>query len=230
MTWVMYDSTEVAAIPVDATAVMGYIGPVQADNRFVTFPELVRLFPYARKVSIATHPELDAEGLDVERFDAGPTDFPGWWRRMMGQHRYRPFVYASRDAMGPVIALMSKDGIARGRYRLLSAHYGVGAHICSPSSCGANFTADGTQWTDTALGRSLDESLLASDWFPSSGPKRPKVHPKVKGATAGAALMAGIEAVLHAAGVKLSPAESSAIATVGAALGGYVTPSGRAAP
>lgn len=62
---------------------------------------------------------------------------------------------------------------------------------------------------------------------PRPKPKLPKPkppHPKTAGATAGAALAAAIYALLHAAGVHVTPLETAAIATVAAAIGGTVTP------
>jgi peptidoglycan hydrolase-like protein with peptidoglycan-binding domain len=59
----------------------------------------------------------------------------------------------------------------RGAVRLWTAHYGLGAHICGPSSCGAlSIDADGTQWTSSALGRTLDQSLLTDSFFGTPAP------------------------------------------------------------
>ena len=56
-------------------------------------------------------------------------------------------------------------------------------------------------------------------------PKLPKApHPKVIGTTAGAGLSAAIYAILHTAGVHITPLETTAIATVCAAVSGYITP------
>jgi hypothetical protein len=67
---------------------------------------------------------------------------------------------------GSVLPVLSQAKIARSSVRLWSAHYGLGEHICGPSSCGALSTeADGTQWTSSALGRVLDESELLATFF-----------------------------------------------------------------
>lgn len=230
MTRVMYDSIDVAQIPATARAVMGYVGPVTADNHFVTFPALVRRFKHANKLSVATHPEFSAEFLDVENGDARPADFVPWLRRMFVAGEDRPGLYASRDTVPTVIALATAAGIPRSRYRILSAHVGLGPHICSPTSCGASFTADGTQHTFKALGRNLDESLLSDTFFPPA-PKHKKVkpHPKVTAATLTSLIAAAITTAVHAAGLHIDPAEAAGITTAAAALGGYFFPTKRKA-
>jgi hypothetical protein len=63
---------------------------------------------------------------------------------------------------------------ARAAVRLWSAHYGLGEHICGPNSCGQlSIDADGTQWTSTAMGRNLDQSLLRTDFFGVPKPPPP---------------------------------------------------------
>jgi hypothetical protein len=65
-----------------------------------------------------------------------------------------------------ILPMLSQANIARSAVRLWSAHYGLGEHICGPSSCGAVPVAvDGTQWTSSALNLNLDQSLLESNFF-----------------------------------------------------------------
>lgn len=228
MTRVMYDAVDVGQIPADAGAVAGYV-----DGHFPTFRKLSRF--KANRLSITVTASNDAACLDVEPGDATPELAAGWVRRQLDRGQYRPVIYASRDTMPAIIHALQAAGIDRSRVRLWSAHWGIGPHICSSVACGASFTADGTQFTDKALGRSLDESLLVDDFFPAA-PKRKPVpvpkpkppHPKVAGATAGAALGAAISAVLHAAGVHITPAEANAISALGALVAGTVTPSKKA--
>jgi len=53
--------------------------------------------------------------------------------------------------------------------RLWSAHYGFGEHICGPASCKlVPVEVDGTQWTNSALNRNLDQSLLLENFFTTS--------------------------------------------------------------
>jgi hypothetical protein len=72
-----------------------------------------------------------------------------------------------------ILAVLSGAGIDRAKTRLWTAHYGLGEHICGPGTCGAlSINADGTQWTSSALGLVLDQSLLNDDFFTAatSGP------------------------------------------------------------
>ncbi len=65
-----------------------------------------------------------------------------------------------------ILPVLSQAGIARAQTRLWTAHYGLGEHICGPGSCGAlSIDADGTQWTSSARGLVLDQSLLLEDFF-----------------------------------------------------------------
>lgn len=240
MTDVMYDSTTVEQIPNYARVVMGYAGPPGPANRFVTFTAVKRRFRKARCVSICVQAFLAADGLDIESGDATPAQFPGWFERMRGRRldaAAKHFAYGPRDSIPAVIAAANHAGIHRDEYLILSAHVGVGPHICSPRSCGASFTADGTQWEFRALGRNLDESLLSDHFLAPVKPhRRPhiprpvrkaKPHRKVTGATAGGSLGIAIAAALHAVHVHLTPAEASAIATIIAMITAWLTPSRR---
>lgn len=68
-----------------------------------------------------------------------------------------------------ILPVLDQAKIARADVRLWSAHYGFGEHICGPSSCGlVPIEMDGTQWTNTALGRNLDQSSLLENFFTTS--------------------------------------------------------------
>lgn len=224
MTRVMYDSVDVDQIPRDATAVAGYI-----NGRWPTFRQLRRF--KANRLSIAVTADVDAACLDVETGDATPEQAPAWVRRQLARGQYKPVIYASRDNVPAVLAELNHAGINRSQIRLWTAHYGAGAHICGGVSCGARFTADATQWTDKALGRNLDESLLADTFFPPAPkrkiPKPPPVHKKVLGSTAGSSIVAAILVALKAIGVShLTTAEESYLTSIGAAVGGWLAPAG----
>lgn len=115
-----------------------------------------------------------ADGCDCEPGDLSPESAAAWVKWRIGlQAAFRPVVYASRDAVPDVIAALLQLGIVRAQYRILSAHYGwkvgsASAHICSPSTCGTAFQADGTQWTSTfpgIAGEDIDMSLLDGEFF-----------------------------------------------------------------
>lgn len=227
MTGIMYDSVTVGEIPTDAEAVALYI-----DGAYRNWTAGRLHARKARRLSIAVFASDDADALDIESGDATAADAPGWIRRQQRRDPgSRPVLYSSRDNMLSVLAALRQHGINRSEVRLWSAHYGLGPHICSPRACGAAFTADATQWTDRALARNLDESLLDEGFFPPKHKRRirlprPAVHKKTAGAGAAGGLAVGLLAVLHAFGVRLTPAESGAIDALAAMLGGYIAPPG----
>lgn len=236
----MYDSTTPEVIPTTATAVGGY-----PHGEFITWPFLLKHFRKANKLSFGLHPDhTDCGCLDCERGDTDPTDYPGIARYVRGRLNMKKSakIYASRDNLPPIIEHLAHDfGLHHGEhYLILSAHYAEDRngnhipHICSPGGCGATFTADGTQWTDKALGRNLDESLLSDHFFPAA-PKPRKVlrkpakpHPKVTAAGIAGALATGLLAFLSTHGIHvthLTTGESAAISAAAATLAGYLTPS-----
>ena len=162
MSLVMYDSVDPGQIPADAQFLAGYI-----DGAYANSAELADRFPRARLLTIAVFAQHDAECLDIETGDATPGQAPGWYARQRARGITRPCLYASASVMGAaVIPAISAAGIRRGTVRLWSAHYTGTPHICGPSSCGlTSIEMDGTQWTSRALGRTLDQSLLADGFF-----------------------------------------------------------------
>jgi hypothetical protein len=153
---VMYDSVTVSAIPGDAKAVAGYTA-----GRFPTLPTLQQHFPKARKLSIAVASRFDAECLDVEPGDATPEVAAAWVKRQHARGVGRPVIYCSVSSAQTVLSKLAGAGIARSQIRLWTAHFTFKPHRCGPE-CGFGFSgrADATQWTDKALGRNLDESLV----------------------------------------------------------------------
>lgn len=171
----MFDSIDVSQIPAQAGAVAGYL-----NGRWVTLPKLQREFPAAHRLSITVTASADADCLDVENGDATVTQAPGWVKRQLARGLYRPVVYAQASTMGTLLAALEAAGITRASVRLWSAHYTT-QHICAPGSCGYPGVprCHGTQWTSSALGRDLDESLLLADFFdPRPAPKpKPREDP-----------------------------------------------------
>jgi hypothetical protein len=167
----MFDAVNVAALPPEADAYAGYV-----DGYWPTFPQLRGMFPGAQLLSIAVFASEDAECLDIENGDATIADAPGWHARQRARGAARPALYCSASNIGYLVAALNAARISRGQYRLWSAHYDVGPHICGPGSCGYILPdgrpipqCDGTQFTDRALGRSLDQSMLAADFFTTPG-------------------------------------------------------------
>ena len=159
----LFDSVDPAQLPSgDGYAYAGYVS-----GRWPDFAAIKARFPGAHVLSIAIDASHDADCLDVETGDATPAQAPAWWFRQKARGVERPCLYASALAMETgVIPALRRGGIDPAGARLWSAHYSGSAHICAPSSCGLmSIAADGTQWTDRALGRDLDQSLLAADFF-----------------------------------------------------------------
>jgi hypothetical protein len=176
MTFRMLDSINVGDLPAGADAYLGY-----ADGRWATAAELRAKFPHARHLILAVFPADDAEGLDVENGDATIPEVYDWFTRQRKRGVDRPVLYISAASAASLIATMEANGFRRSSWRLLSAHYGAGKHICGPSGCGYP-QADGTQWRDSAPGlhgSRVDESLLAPSFFPAA-PKPPEPKPKPK--------------------------------------------------
>ena len=241
MPFAMYDSVSTGALPRIAStshdAVAGYVG-----GSWPTYSEIVRLFPNHHHLSIAVNAGEDAECLDIETGDATPVQAPDWVRRQHGRGIRRPVLYANRSTMPAVHAALQSAGIPRTAVRLWVADY----IFVRPASLDGY---DAWQWTDHALGRNLDESLCADDFFDTVpahaepvkppkpkrhpikrivhrvSPKKPKpIHPKVTGATLGALVAGIVTAALNKAGVHLSPDLTKIITAVVVLAAGYVAP------
>ncbi len=159
---IMYDAVTVTEIPSDATAVAGY-----TDGRWPTYSSLVTGFPRALKLSITVTASGEADCLDVEPGDASVAAAAGWLRAAAARGVWRPCVYASVSSMGAVVAACAAAGLNLADFRFWSAHYGAGEHICGPGTCKlVDREMDGTQWTDSALGRNLDQSIVGTSFFP----------------------------------------------------------------
>jgi hypothetical protein len=148
---VMFDDTTVSLIPFTARAVAGYV-----NGAYRTIGPLLLRFPRSRVVTIAVNSLGRAQFLDIERGNATIADAPDWWRHT-SQAR-GPYIPESDAA--ELVAHLEAHGIHRHEYVLWTAHYNGERHICAPETCGCAVRADGTQWTDRANSRSLDESWL----------------------------------------------------------------------
>lgn len=158
---VMFDDTSVELIPSKAPAVAGYVG-----GEYETWPAVKEQFPNAHKLSIAVNAEQHARCLDIETGNAVPAEAPGWTRMMLELHPdLYPVLYGSISLMPEILGAMLDAGFRRNEFLLWSAHYTFHPHICGPKSCGYSTKCDLTQWTDVALGRSLDESRLSAHVF-----------------------------------------------------------------
>lgn len=171
MALTMFDSISVSQLP----AGTGYCYAGYVNGNWPTYRQVVASFPGHHVLSIAVNSGADADCLDVENGDASPGQAAGWFARQLARGVTRPCIYASTSVIGTIISLMGAAGISRGSVRFWSAHYGAGLHLCGPGSCGWS-AADGTQWTSSAMGRNLDQSVLLDNFF-GAAPPPPPPHP-----------------------------------------------------
>ncbi len=155
----MFDDVDVNLLPAGAYAYAGYL-----DGRYANFAQVKAAHPQAHLVGIAVRAGDDGDALDVEPGDATISQAPDWVKRQHARGFARPIVYISAANGKLMVDTLTAARIPRPAYRLWLAHYGFGQHICAPNTCGYA-QADATQFTSKALGRSLDQSLLADDFF-----------------------------------------------------------------
>lgn len=159
---VMYDDINLSLIPKDAQAVAGYVG-----GRWPTFGRLRAAFPGAkRRISIAVSVGEDADILDIENGDATNAQAASWFVRQRKRGARKPGFYTSVSNVGPLLAVLKRAGIGRPEVVIWSAHYTDVSHLCGPKCYpGMPTLADATQYTDHALGRSLDASRVAPSFY-----------------------------------------------------------------
>lgn len=231
----MFDSVTPSAIgrlaSTSPDAVAGYV-----DGRYRDIAALERDYPNHRHLSIAVTARDDADCLDIENGDAVPAEAPGWLRRQHARGVARPWLYANTSTWPAVLRYVQLAGIPRGAFVKWRADFDGVQELQGDD--------DAKQFTDHWQGRNVDASVVRDEILELLGPhtppkKRPRphpvrrprpslnIHPKVKGATGGAALAGLIIAALHALGVShITAAETSAAGVLGSALAGYLTPAG----
>jgi Putative peptidoglycan binding domain len=165
----MFDDVNVSLLPASATAVAGYV-----DGRFANIGQIRAKFPHAEILDIAVFASDDATCLDVEPTDATIAQIFGWFKRQQARKVWRPVIYSSVSNINSIVPTMTANGFARTVYRLWSAHYTFQPHICGPNTCNlTRWPCDATQWTNRALGRSLDQSQCVSSFFGTTPPPPP---------------------------------------------------------
>lgn len=168
----MFDDVNVGLLP-KADAYAAYV-----DGYYQNIAQVKAKFPQAHVLSIAVFPMHVADCLDIEPGDATNAQAPGWFKMALKGGITKPCLYTSADNVDALVAVMSGAGIPRTAYRLWSAHYGGGQHICGPATCGLCHTAaDATQFTDRANNSSLDESVCDDTFFTIITPPTPNPQP-----------------------------------------------------
>jgi hypothetical protein len=167
----MYDDVNVALIPPNAPAVAGYVG-----GRWPTYTKVVKGWPKAKHLSVAVSVIYNADALDVEPGDATPAQAAAWVKKQInlrksgnGYNTPKAVVYTNASSGQALIDELEKAGLRYDQdFMWWSAHYdpAKGKHLCSPRcGFGIKVNAHATQFTDKALGKSLDESLVRPGFF-----------------------------------------------------------------
>ena len=160
MTLIMYDSIDVsqyAGLSMDAAA--GYV-----DGNWQTFPTLGQHVPPGTKLLSITVFGNPADCVDSEPGNIGIEPAADWIASRVNDGHWRPVAYCSASDMHSMIPAITSRGVHISDVRLWSAHYTMNPHICAPSVCGYP-QVDGTQWTNQAHGRNLDQSELEDSFF-----------------------------------------------------------------
>lgn len=171
----MFDDVDVALLPAGYDAYAGYV-----DGIYQNISAIKKRFPSPNIhiLTISVKASDIADALDVETGDASITQAPAWFKMALKGGVTKPALYTSVSNATSLVSEMSAAGIPRTAYRLWTAHYGKGQHICGPSTCaGTAESADATQYTSTANGESLDESACDPDFFTIVVPPAPVVEP-----------------------------------------------------
>lgn len=157
----MFDDVDVSLLPSGFDAYAAYI-----DGIYANLAQIKARFPSAHILTIAVRASDVADALDIEAGDAVNTEAPGWFRKALAAGVTKPCLYTSASNADALVAEMTRAGIPRSAYRLWTAHYGQGEHLCGPTTCRlTQATADATQFTDRAENKSLDESVCLADFF-----------------------------------------------------------------
>jgi prepilin-type processing-associated H-X9-DG protein len=161
---VMYDSAFNNQFPHDGDAYAGYVDGHVGDQP--NYSWIVANFPGKLHMSITVFGN-DADCLDIESGAASVSGAARWYLQRKAAGVARPVFYASASLMNSdLIPAIKAAGLPRSGYRLWSAHYRHGQHICGPSSCGLlSVPADGTQWDDHTGSLNADRSLLDPFFF-----------------------------------------------------------------
>lgn len=175
MTRTMYDSITVSAIPADAQMVAGYV-----DGKWKTVAALRKKFPKAIIVPITVLGTNSAGVVDIEPGDCSPTSGVA---AVKNGTAHTP--YSNLSELAEVLREIDRQGLPRST-PIWTAHYTGKAHLCG-KACFAGFglpwlpNVVATQYTDKALGRNLDASLVADYWPGVDADRLPTWYTQGKG-------------------------------------------------
>lgn len=143
----MFDSVDVGEIPAWAPVVAGYI-----DGAWPTYTALPAKFRDRPLLPITTGTSPNARCIDVEKGNATPRLAAQWARRKLNLGYPTPWIYANRSTMWRVRLALALAGVKRADVVLWVADWTGRPHL--PRGY------DACQWTNRALGRNLDQSLV----------------------------------------------------------------------
>jgi hypothetical protein len=150
----MFDDTQVGLIPPNPEAVAGYV-----DGQYANYGRMLAAFPHARHLGI-TISALGIQGriIDCEQGDAAPDQVAAGIKRRLDAGVWRPGCYAGAGNWTIIRPQIITLGIPRSAYVEWLADWAY-----FPELLGGY---DIQQYTNRALGRSLDESLALSTVWP----------------------------------------------------------------
>jgi hypothetical protein len=164
----MYDSITLSTVPPRPFALAGYTA-----GWWPTYGPMRARWPMAHTVSIAIAARYHADCADVEPGDLNPSEIAGWVKADKAAGFAKPCVYSSYyEFIERVRPALRAAGIARSVTFDWDASYTYRPHL--------DIGFDASQWTDTALGRNLDASVVTlpflsiaqPPWVPAPSPTR----------------------------------------------------------
>lgn len=160
----MYDDVNLSLLPAGAHWLAGY-----ANGIFANAVAMAKLSWHPHVTTVAVSANGRAQCGDFEPGDMTPAQAPAWYRADKAAGFAKPCIYSSIwEFVHQIIPTLNAAHIARSSYWAWDADYTFVRHL------DAGF--DATQWTDRALGRSLDEST-ATLAFLGATPPQPKPNP-----------------------------------------------------
>jgi hypothetical protein len=179
-TLVCLDSAFPANLPAGADAYLGYV-----DGHWPDYDTEVKKFTSAHIIGLTVLYVDEGMGADIEAGALDPNQAGAYAQERIAAGVNRPILYSSISVIPLMEASVLEAGLTRDKVRLLSAHYGLGNHICGPATCQyfgkGTPDCDGTQWTDAApglKGTTIDQSALQTNFFDGEPvPPRPAPVP-----------------------------------------------------
>jgi len=168
----MFDDANVALLP-DADAYAAY-----DDGFYNNLAQIRAAHPNADILSIAVNANDVADALDIEKGAATDAQLVAWYKKSLSAGVTKPTVYAAVSNMDGALRTLANAGIPRTAVRVWTAHFTNESHLCGPTTCKeCETSADATQFTQTADGRSLDESVCEANFFTRNTPPSPNPYP-----------------------------------------------------